>query len=187
MLSVHPCWLPFARNAYNILKPNAEQKSTEPSKIRDKHNSHIISELESDDEIMQQNKNKSNNSAIENHQEETIQQNINRIPKNSLKEINNLSTLSEKLSLSSQESELLKPPTLKENAKVQFQFKDNEWRTAVRSGKTTGKCSKEWNSKFIDDSIHPIDFEGNVDNLHIMSNISANTLPNTEEMQYSEI
>ena len=56
--------------------------------------------------------------------------NINRIPKQGLKEINNLRTLSEKLSLSYQESELLTPPTLKKNAKVQFQFKDNnEWRT----------------------------------------------------------
>ena len=74
-----------------------------------------------------------------------------------------LSTLSEKLTLSYQESELLKPPTLKENAKVQFQFKDNnEQRTAVRSGKTIGKYSKERNSKFIDDSVRPIDFEGNV-------------------------
>ena len=86
-VSVHPCWLPLARNAYNNLKLNAEQKSSKPSKIRDKHNSHIISELESDEEIMQQNKNSSNNSAIENHQKETIQQNINRIPKNSLKYI----------------------------------------------------------------------------------------------------
>ena len=117
--------------------------------------------------------------------------NINRIPKHTLKEINNLSTLSEKLSLSYQESELITPPTLKKNVKIQFQFKDNsEWRTAAlisRSGKATGKYSKEWNSKFKDCSIHPTDFEWNVDNLHIMSHISANTLPNTKEMQYSEI
>ena len=80
---------------------------------------------------------------------------------------------------------------MKKNAKVQFQFKDNnEWRTAVlisRSGTATGKHSKKWNSKFKDGSIPPIDFEWNADNLHRMSNISANTLPNTKEMQYSEI
>ena len=50
-----------------------------------------------------------------------------------------------------------------------------------------GKCSKEWNSKLDDNSICPIDFEWDVDNLHIMSNSSVNTLPNTEEIQYSEI
>ena len=72
LLSVHPCWLPLARIAYNHLKPNAVHKSPEPSKIRNKHNSHVILELESNDEIMQQNKNSSNNSAIENHQEEII-------------------------------------------------------------------------------------------------------------------
>ena len=80
---------------------------------------------------------------------------------------------------------------MKKNTKVQFQFKDsNEWRTAVtisRSGKATGKYSKEWNSKLDDNSIRPIDFERDVDNLHIMSNSSVNTLPNTEEIQYSEI
>ena len=112
--------------------------------------------------------------------------------KTALKEIDNLSALLEKLSVSHREPKLLKPPTLKKNTKVQFQFKDsNEWRTAVlisRSGKATGKYSKEWNSKLDDDdSIHPIDFERDVDNLHIMSNSSVNTLPNTEEIQYSEI
>ena len=80
---------------------------------------------------------------------------------------------------------------MKKNTKVQFQFKDsNEWRTAVlisRSGKATGKYSKEWNSKLDDNSIRSIDFERDVDNLHIMSNSSVNTLPNTEEIQYSEI
>ena len=80
---------------------------------------------------------------------------------------------------------------MKVNTKVQFQFNDhNEWRTAVlisRSGKANGKYSKEWNSKLDDDSIHPIDFERDVDNLHIMSNSSVNTLPSTEEIQYSKI
>ena len=80
---------------------------------------------------------------------------------------------------------------MKKNTKVQFQFKDsNEWRTAVlisRSGKAIGKYSKEWNSKLDDNSIRPIDFERDVDNLHIMSNSSVNTLPNTEEIQYYEI
>ena len=80
---------------------------------------------------------------------------------------------------------------MKKNTKVQFQFKDsNEWKTAVlisRSGKATGKYSKEWNSKLDDNSIRPIDFEQDIHNLHIMSNNSVNTLPNTEEIQYSEI
>ena len=80
---------------------------------------------------------------------------------------------------------------MKENTTVQFQFKDsNEWRIAVlisRSGKATGKYSKEWNSKLDDDSICPKDFERDVDNLPIMSNSSVNTLPSTEEIQYSEI
>ena len=111
--------------------------------------------------------------------------------KTTLKEIDNLSASLEKLSVSHREPKLPKPPTLKKNTKVQFQFKDsNEWRTAVlisRSGKATDKYSKEWNSKLDDDSIHPIDFERDVDNLHIMSNSRVNTLPNTEEIQYSEI
>ena len=55
-----------------------------------------------------------------------------------------------------------------------------------RSGKAIGKYSKEWNSKLDDNSICPINFERNVDNLH-MSNNSLNTLQNTEEIQYSEI
>ena len=81
---VHPCRLSLSRNAYNNLNPNAVQKSTEPSPIKDKHNSHIILESESEDEIIQQNNNSYNDSNIEN-QEETIQQNINTIPKNDLK------------------------------------------------------------------------------------------------------
>ena len=80
---------------------------------------------------------------------------------------------------------------MNKNTKVKFQFKDsNEWRTALlisRSGKTTSKYSKEWNSKLDDDSIRPTDFERDVDNLHIMSNSSVTTLPNTEEIQYFEI
>ena len=79
--------------------------------------------------------------------EETIQQNINTIPENGFKEVDNLSALLEKLSVSHQEPGLLKPPTLKKDTNVQFQFKDsNEWRTAKlnsRSGKATGKYSKE--------------------------------------------
>ena len=175
------------RNVYNNVNPNAVQNSTEPSQIRDKHNSHFIFESESEDEIIQQNDNSYNDSNIEN-QEETIQQKFNTIPKNGLKEIDNASASLEKLSVSHQEPELPKPPTLKKNTKVQFQLKDsNEWRTAVlisRSGKTTGKYSKEWNSKLDDDSIRPIDIEQDVD---IMSDSSVNTLPNTEEIQYSEI
>ena len=125
------------------------------------------------------------------NQEKNILQNINIIPENSLKEIDNLSASLEKLSVSHQEPELSKLPTLKKNTKLQFQFKDsNEWRTAVlisRSGKATGKYSQEWNNKLDDNSIRHIDFERDVDNLHIMSNSSVNTLPNTEEIQYSEI
>ena len=63
-------------------------------------------------------------------------QNINIIPENGLKDIDNLSASLEKLSVSHQEPELSKPPTLKKNNKVQFQFKDsNEWRTAVLSSR----------------------------------------------------
>ena len=145
----------MARTSYNKLNPKVVQKSIEPSQIRDKHNSHTILESESEDEIIQQINN--NNSTIENHQEKNIQQNINTIPENGLKEIDNFSASLEKLSVSHQEPELSKPPTLKKNTKVQFQFKDsNEWRTAVlisRSGKATGKYSKEWNSKLDDNSI----------------------------------
>ena len=87
----------------------------------------------------------------------TLMQSINEI-----NEIDNLSASLEKLSVSNQEPELSKSPTLKKNTKVQFQFNgSNQWRTAVlisRSGKATGKYSKEWNSKLDDDSIHPIDF-----------------------------
>ena len=180
----------MARNAYNRLNPNAVQKLTEPSQTKDKHNSHIILEAESDDETIQHNNNNYNDSTIEN-QQETILQNIDAIPESRLKETDNLSASLEKLSVSHQESELPKPPTFKKNTKVQFQFKDsNEWRTAVlisKSGKATGKYSKEWNSKLDDDSIRPIDFTRDVDNLHIMSNSSVNTLPNTAEMQCSEI
>ena len=52
-IRVHPCQLPLARNAYNSLNPNAAQKLTEPSQIKDKNNSHIILESESEDEIIQ--------------------------------------------------------------------------------------------------------------------------------------
>ena len=180
----------MARTAYNKLNPKAVQKSVEPSQIRDKHNGHTILESESEDEIIQQINDNNNNSTIEN-QEKYIPQNINTIPEKGIKEIDNLSASLEKLSVSHQEPELSKPPTLKKNTKVQFQFKDsNEWRTAVlisRSGKATRKCSKEWNSKLDDDIIPPIDFEGDVDNLHRMSNSCVSTLPNTEEIQYSEI
>ena len=71
-VKVHPCRLSLARNAYNKLNPNAIHKSTEPSQIRATHNSHIILESESEDEIIQQNSNSNNNPTIENHQEETI-------------------------------------------------------------------------------------------------------------------
>ena len=129
---IHPCRLPLARNAYNRLNPNAVQKLTEPSQTKDKHNSHIILEAESDDETIQHNNNSYNDSTIEN-QQETILQNIDAIPESRLKETDNLSASLEKLSVSHQESELPKPPTFKKNTKVQFQFKDsNEWRTGHR-------------------------------------------------------
>ena len=180
----------MARTSYNKLNPKVVQKSIEPSQIRDKHNSHTILESESEDEVIQQ-INNNNNSTIENHQDKNIQQNINAVPENGLKEIDNLSASLEKSSVSHQEPELSKPPTLKKNTKVQFQFKDsNEWRTAVlisRSGKATGKYSREWNNKLDYNSICPIDFELDVDNLHIMSDSTVNTLPNTKEIQYSKI
>ena len=136
----------MSRTAYNNLNPNAVQKLTEPSQIRDKHNSHIIFVSESKDEIIHQSNNRNNNSTIENHQEVTTQQHINTIPENGLKEIDNLSASFEKLSVLHQEPELSKPPILKKNTKVQFKFKDsNEWKTAVlisRLGKATGKYSK---------------------------------------------
>ena len=181
----------MARTAYNNLNLNAVQKLIEPSQIRDKHNSNIILESESKDEIIQQCNNSNNSSTIENHQEKNIQQKINTIPENGRKEIDNLSASSEKLRVSYQEPELSKPPTLKKKTQVQFQLKDsNEWRAAILisiSGKATGKYSKEWNSQLNDDSICPTDFERDVDNLNIMSNSSVNTLPNTKEIQYSEI
>ena len=66
--------------------------------------------------------------------------------KTDLKEIDNLSASLEKLSVSHREPKLPKPPTLKKNIKVQFQFKDsNEWRTAVlisRSGKLLANIAK---------------------------------------------
>ena len=78
-----------------------------------------------------------------------------------------------------------------EKCQSKIPFKDSKvWRTAIlisRSGKATGKYSKEQNSKFDNDSIRLIDFERGVDNLQIMSNSSVNTLPNTEEIQYSKI
>ena len=58
--------LPLARNAYNNLNPNAIQKSTKPSQIRDKHNSHIILESESKDEIIEENNNSYNDLNIGN-------------------------------------------------------------------------------------------------------------------------
>ena len=108
--------------------------------------------MESQDEIIQQNKNSNNNPTIENHQEEIIHQNINILPENSLKEIDKWSASLEKLSVSQQEPELPKP----------------HWR----------KISK-YNSNLKN--------ERDVDNLDILSKISVNTLPNTEEIQYSEI
>ena len=95
---VHPCQLSLARNASNNLNADTVQKSTESNQIRDKHNSHIILELESEDEIIQQNNISNNNPTIENHQEETVQQNINTIPENSIKEIDNLGASLEKVS-----------------------------------------------------------------------------------------
>ena len=92
---VHPCRLSLARNAYNCLNPSAVQKLTEPSQIRDKHNSHIILESESQDGIIQQNNNSYNDSTIENQYE-----NINAIPENSLQEIDTLRASLEKLSVS---------------------------------------------------------------------------------------
>ena len=89
---------------------------TEPSQIRDKHNSHIILESESEDEIIQHNSNSYNYSNIQN-QEETIQQN-NAIPENDLKEIGNLSASLEKLSVSHQEPELPKPPNLRKDTRM---------------------------------------------------------------------
>ena len=59
-----------------------------------------------------------------------------------------------------------------------------------RSGKATGKYSNKWNSRLDDDNTGSINFERDVDNLHIMSHSSVNTLPNTEKKkkkQYSEI
>ena len=58
-----------------------------------------------------------------------------------------------------------------------------------RSGKATGKYSNKWNSRLDDDNTGSINFERDVDNLHIMSYSSVNTLPNTEKKkkQYSEI
>ena len=61
------------------------QKSIEPSQIRDKHNSLIIFESESEDKIILQSNNNNNCSSIKNHQKETIQQNINTISKSGLK------------------------------------------------------------------------------------------------------
>ena len=53
-IRVYPYRQSLSRNAYNNLNPNGVQKSTEPSQIREKHNSHIILESESEDEIIQQ-------------------------------------------------------------------------------------------------------------------------------------
>ena len=55
-----------------------------------------------------------------------------------------------------------------------------------RSGKATGMYSKEWNSKFDDDSISPLNLKQDVDNLDIiLSNNSVNTLSNTKEIHFS--
>ena len=94
---LHPYQLSLARNAYNNVNPNAVQKLTGPSQIRDKYNKYITLESESEDEIIQQNDNSYNDSNIEN-QDETIQQNINTIPENGLKKIDNLSASLEKSS-----------------------------------------------------------------------------------------
>ena len=85
---------------------------TKSSRIRDKHNNQITLGLELEDEIIQQNNSSNNNP--------TIEQNINTIPVNDLKETYNLSASSEKLSVSHQE--LPKLHTLKKNTKGQFQF-----------------------------------------------------------------
>ena len=50
---VHSCQLSLTRNANNSLNPTAVQKSTELSQVKDKHNSHIIIESESENEIIQ--------------------------------------------------------------------------------------------------------------------------------------
>ena len=97
---VHPCRLLLARNAYNNLNPSAVQKSTEQSQIRDKCNSHTILESESEDEIIEQNNSSKNDSTIKNRQGKAIQQNINAVPENGLKEIDNLNVSLEKLSVS---------------------------------------------------------------------------------------
>ena len=94
----------MTRNAYNNLNPNAVQKWRKPSQIRDKYNSRIPLASKSEDELIQQNTN-SNNSTIENHQEETIPQNTNTIPENGLKETDKLSASFEK---SKSESQLSK-------------------------------------------------------------------------------
>ena len=67
---------------------------------------------------MKSSNNNNNDPTIENHQEETIQQNFNTIPENDLKGTDNLSASLEKLKVSRQE--LPKPPTLKKNTKVQL-------------------------------------------------------------------
>lgn len=55
-----------------------------------------------------------------------------------------------------------------------------------RSGKASGMYSKEWNSKFDDDSIGPLNLKRDIDNLDIiLSNNSVNTLSNTKEIHYS--
>ena len=59
--AIFKSWIPIygaphkflKKNAFNYLNPNAAQKSTESSQIRDKHNSHTILESESEDEIIQ--------------------------------------------------------------------------------------------------------------------------------------
>ena len=91
--------------------------------------------------------------ATENYQEETIQQNINTIPEYDLKKIDNLIASLEKLSVSHQEPELSKSPTLK-TAQLNLKAAMNGEQQQIfsRLGKATSKYSKEWNNK-LDDNI----------------------------------
>ena len=54
----------MTRNESNNLCPNTAHKLAESSELRNKHNSHIILESESEYETAQQNKNSTNNSTI---------------------------------------------------------------------------------------------------------------------------
>ena len=101
-------------------KPQYTRKidRAKPDKRKTQRSHYLRIRLESEDEIIQKSNNSNNNSTIENYQEETIQKNINTILENGLKEINNLSAPLEKLSVSHQEPELSKLPTLMRNTKV---------------------------------------------------------------------